>query len=124
MALFSLYLIYLGFFPSVREVIEAYLVVGLLGAGTSLVAVWVLARLPYVAVALMATAVAGFLAGYTWGLLTYGSGAEDGTVWRGYGGAIVGAASAIAAWFMLRWAHRFLSRGACATNIPQYSPGP
>lgn len=115
-ATFSLYLVWLGYFPSVREVVETYLVVGLLGAGTSLVAVWVLARLPYVTVTLIATLVAGFLMGYTWGLLTYGSGAEDGTVWRGYGGAIVGAASAIAAWSLLRVAHRFLSRDTCPTK--------
>jgi hypothetical protein len=115
-AAFSLYLVWLGYFTSVREVVETYLVVGLLGAGTSLVAVRVLARLPYVAVALIATPVAGFLVGYTWGLLTYGSGAEDGTVWRGYGGAIVGAASAVAAWCMLRLAHRTLSRDTCPTK--------
>ena len=105
----TLYLIFLQHLPSVREA----LVVGVLGLGTSLVAVWVLNRLPYLAVALVLTAVGGFLVGYVWGLLTYGSGAEDGTVWRGCGGALVGAVSAVAAWTLLRLAHRILSRGAC-----------
>ena len=105
----ALYLIFLQHLPSMREA----LVVGLLCVGTSFVAVRVLTRLPNFAAALVVTTAAGFVTGYTWGLLTYGSGAEDGTVWRGYGGAIVGAASAVAAWTLLRIGHRTLSRGAC-----------
>lgn len=120
---FSAYLIFLRYFPSLREVLEAYLVVGLLGVGTSLVAVRLLTRLPYLAVALVASTVVGFVVGYAWGLLTYGTGAEDGTVWRGYGGAIVGAASAFAAWALLRIAHRTLSRGACCP-VPVDGVGP
>ena len=96
--------------------IQGDLVIALFTVGTSLVAVWVLARRPYLAVALVATTAVGFLAGYTWGLLTYGSGADDGTVWRGYGGAMLGAISATTAWFLLRLAHRFLSRGTCPTT--------
>jgi hypothetical protein len=108
-----LYLIWLDRSPSF---VAGDVIIAVFGVGTSLVAVGVLARLPYLAAVLVATPVAGFVAGYTWALITYGSGAEDGTVWRGYGGAILGAASAISAWLVLRLAHRFLSRGTCPTT--------
>lgn len=123
-ATFSLYLVWLGYFPSVREVVETYLVVGLLGAGTSLVAVWVLARLPYVALALVATGAAGFIAAYALGAITYGTEGElqNGLNYRAFAGAILGVVTAIAAWSSLRLAHRFLSRNTCPTNVPvQYS---
>ena len=116
-AIFSLYLVWLGYSESLGEAVELYLVVGLLAAGMSLVAVWLLAR-PYGALALIATPLAGFLLGYTWGLLTYGSGAEDGTVWRGFGGAIVGGITALTAWSLQLVAHRLLSRDTCRTPSP------
>lgn len=86
--------------------------------GTSLVAVWVLARLAYLMLALVVTAAAGFVVAYVWMLLNGNTGAEDGTVWLSVGAAIAGAASAIAAWSLLRLAHRFLSRDTCQTPSP------
>jgi len=116
--IFTLYLVYLGFFPSVREVVEAYLVAGLFGIGTSLVAVWALARLPYLVLAFVATTVAGFVAAYVLGTLTYGTEGElqNGLNFRAFAGAIAGAVSAIAAWMLLQLTHRSLSRGTCPTT--------
>lgn len=86
--------------------------------GTSLVAVWVLARLAYLMLALVVTAAAGFVVAYVWMLLNGNTGAEDGTVWLSVGAAIAGVASAIAAWSVLRLTHRFLSRDTCRTPSP------
>lgn len=93
--------------------------------GTSLVAVWVLARLTYLVLAFVVTAVAGFTVAYVWMLLNGNTGAEDGTVWLSVAAAIAGATSAIAAWVVLRLAHRTMSRDTCPTSASaQQSPGP
>ena len=76
-------------------------------------AVWVLARLAYLVLALVVTAAAGFVVAYVWMLLNGNTGAEDGTIWLSVGAAIAGMTSAIAAWSLLRLAHSFLSRDTC-----------
>jgi FtsH-binding integral membrane protein len=98
--------------------IQGDLAIALFTAGTSLVAVWLLARVPYFAVALVATTAAGFIAAYAVGSVTYGTEGElqNGLMFRAVGGAILGAASAISAWLVLRLAHRSLSRGTCPTT--------
>ncbi len=79
---------------------------------------WALARLPYFALALVATTAAGFIAAYAVGSVTYGTEGElqNGLMFRAFGGAILGVASAIAGWALLRLAHRSLSRGTCPTT--------
>ena len=107
-AVLSLYLIWLDHSPSLTD-IDEYLIIAAFGVGTSLVAVCVLARLPHLAAALLATTAAGFLAGYAVGSVTYGTEGElqNGLMFRAFGGAILGGLSAIAAWLLLRLAHRF-----------------
>ena len=68
----------------------------------SLLAVFTMAHFRYFLLALLASAVAGFIGAYCLALFTYGSGAEDGTVWRGIAGAALGAVSAITAWVVMR----------------------
>lgn len=113
-AILALYLIWLDRSAD----IEGDLAIALFTVAMSLVAVWVLARLPYFAVALVATTVAGFVAAYAVGSVTYGTEGElqNRLMFRAFGGAVAGAASAIAAWMLLRLAHRSLSRGTCPTT--------
>ncbi|KRC65617.1 hypothetical protein ASE12_13150 [Aeromicrobium sp. Root236] len=112
MTAFTLYVLLLDL-SSMSEVLGAYLVVGLFGLGMSMVAVLVHSVVPHLATTVVVTIAAGFVAGYGWGLLTYGSGAEDGTIWRGLGGALIGAVAAVAAWVVLRSMHGLVSRGVC-----------
>ena len=112
MTVFTFYVLLLDL-SSTSEVLGAYLVVGIFGLGMSVGAVLATGLVPHVVTTLVVTTAAGFLAGYGWGLLTYGSGAEDGTVWRGLGGAVVGAVAAVAAWVVLHSMHRLVSQGVC-----------
>jgi hypothetical protein len=71
-------------------------------AAPSLIAVATLVRSRLLGLALLTATAAGLAVAYALALLTYGSGAEDGTIWRGLGGAVLGAISAIAAWIVMR----------------------
>lgn len=86
--------------------------------GTSVVAAWAVTRLSHLFLALVITAAAGFIVAYAWMLLNGNTGAEEGTVWLSVGAATAGAASAIAAWTLLRLAHRPLSRDSCRASPP------
>lgn len=92
--------------PPRKDMIDFYQALAVVALGTSLVAVLLLARLPYLAVSLVVTLMGGFLVGYVRAVMTFGTGAEDGTVWRGYGGAAIGVVSAVAAWALMRLASR------------------
>jgi predicted membrane channel-forming protein YqfA (hemolysin III family) len=113
-AMLGLYLIWLERPADVK----GDLAIALFTVATSLMAVMVLARLPYFVVALVATTTAGFMTAYAVGSVTYGTEGElqNGLMFRAFGGAILGAASAISAWLVLRLAHRSLSRGTCPTT--------
>lgn len=107
--------VYIAFLGRLSSLTRWDLAAALVCLGTSLVAVRVLAQLTYVLLALVVTAAAGFVVAYVWMLLNGNTGAEDGTIWLSVGAAIAGMASAIAAWSLLRLAHRFLSRDTCRT---------
>jgi hypothetical protein len=96
------YAIWLQGLPDTRNDFEFYLWAAGVSAGPSLVAVIIIAQFRYFVRALLAAAAAGFVGAYCLALLTYGSGAEDGTVWRGIGGAVLGAISAITALVVIR----------------------
>lgn len=102
----------------VGEGIEGYVVAALGGLGCSFVAVWVLARLPYLVLAVVATTVAGLIISFALGVIVLGPEGEaetEGTVYvvAAIAGAFDGLFLAVAAWSLLRLAHRFLSRGTC-----------
>ena len=93
--------------PDTSDDVQFYLWAVGVAAGPSLVAVATLDRSRLFGLALLSATAAGFAVAYALALLTYGSGAEDGTVWRGIGGAVLGAISANAAWIVMRLsAHR------------------
>jgi hypothetical protein len=96
------YAVWLQGLPDTRNDVEFYLWAAGVSAGSSLVAVFTIARFRYLVLAFLAAPAAGFAGAYCLALLTYGSGAEDGTVWRGIGGAVLGAISAITAWVVIR----------------------
>lgn len=96
------YAISLQGLPDTRYDFEFYLWVAGVSAGPSLVAVFTIARFRYSVLALLAAPAAGFVSAYCLALLTYGSAAEDGTVWRGIAGAFLGGISAITAWVVMR----------------------
>ncbi len=80
---------------------------------TSLVAVWVLARLPYFVVALVITAAAGFVLAGAVGAITYGYEDEalNGLMWRAIGGGIIGVIATIPAWSLQKVARRRAAMG-------------
>jgi hypothetical protein len=94
------YAILLGaaFPPTVGDT-EFYLWAGWIAVGPSLVSAWAVScvRLRSIMVRLVAAPAVGLLLAYVLALFTYGTGAEDGTVWRGIGGGVLGLVSAIAA---------------------------
>jgi hypothetical protein len=109
-----LYSVPIGRFPPRGEDLGFYLPAAVIAVGPSLLGAWAVTRRRYwyVVLTLIAVPVAGFLLAYGWGLLTYGTGAEDGTVWRGIGGGVLGLFAAVAA-RLFRLTHRRLSRGTC-----------
>jgi hypothetical protein len=101
-----LYAVWVGGLPMTGDRIEFYLWTAGVSAGPCLVAVLTLTRWRSFALALLTAPPTGFAVAYCLALLAYGSGAEDGTVWRGIGGAVLGTASAIAAWAVVRLSSR------------------
>lgn len=86
------------------------LVVGIvvLAVGTSLVSVFLLARVKYLGIILVPSILTGFCLGYALAAKTYGTGGDslDGLMFRAAGGAIVGVVSAFAAWATRKALHR------------------
>ena len=97
-----LYAICLQGLPDSSSDVQFYLWAVGVSAAPSLIAVATLVRSRLLGLALLTATAAGLAVAYALALLTYGSGAEDGTVWRGIGGAVLGAISAIAAWIVMR----------------------
>lgn len=97
-----LYAISVAGLPATIDDIKFYLWVVGVSAAPTLTAVFTLARFRYFVLALLVAPPIGFAVAYCLALLTYGSGAEDGTVWRGIGGAVLGAISAIMTWVVMR----------------------
>lgn len=87
--------------------------------GTSLCAVAILALGGYGAVTLIVTTAVGFAAAYVWSLLQGNTGAEEGTIYMSALIAVFGAISALAAWLVLRTAHRRTSLGSCRSRVPE-----
>jgi hypothetical protein len=114
-AICSLIIVWWNFPPKLtplrRVDIEFSLWIALLACATSFVAVWMLARLPYFAPALVVTVLNGFVLAYLVGTITYGDDGEEmhGLLIRATGGAFIGVIATISAWSMQRWARRRLA---------------
>ena len=79
-------------FPPSKADYESYLWLAFLAGVTSFVAVWMLARLPYLAPTLVVSIANGFFVAYLLGTVTYGDEGElmHGLLVRAIGGALVG----------------------------------
>lgn len=90
------------------------------GLASALVAVRVLARLPYLVLAVVAATPAGFIVAYVLSVIVIRGEVENAHFAAAIAGAFVGLFMAVAAWALLRLAHRFLSRGTCPP--PSWTP--
>lgn len=115
-ATLTIYLIAIGSGPALWD--GEIAVILAICLGTSFVAVAILSRRGYGAVAVAVTTAVGFGSAYAWSLLKGNTGAEEGTIFMSAFVAILGAISALAAWLVLRTAHRQLSRDSCRGAAP------
>ncbi|WP_157439523.1 hypothetical protein [Aeromicrobium sp. Root344] len=97
-----LYAVWLQGLPAASDELEFYGWAAGISLAPSLLAAFTLSRFRTLVLAALAAPATGFAVAYCLALLTYGSGAEDGTVWRGIGGAILGVVSTIWTWIVVR----------------------
>lgn len=94
--------------PAVSHLVRLHLVITVLACGTSLVAVWVVVRLPHLVPSVAAATAAGGVLALAWAAVTYGASGEElnGSLFRAFAGTLIGFVSGTVAWLLIRRAIR------------------